>query len=181
MATPPTPPRGYTCPHLGRKRPSARVQMRRVVASSSAEMAPAAFTCSATSCKKCHLLSPRQSPDPDATCPPPVTQRRLQPALLCLTISATASSRSSQLPTSTGHWLSWVLCPRAPRLACDPRSLIPPQGGLRLLANGEGRLGRDCIVLGVFTSRGTKHHQRPKYTSLLPRLTMWTSMDSGVW
>lgn len=36
-------------PHLGRKRPSARAQIRKVVASSSAEMAPAAFTCSATS------------------------------------------------------------------------------------------------------------------------------------
>lgn len=49
LATPPTTPRPKVGPYLGRKRPRARVQICKVVASSSAEMAPAAFTCSATS------------------------------------------------------------------------------------------------------------------------------------
>ena len=51
LATPATTSRPRIRPHLCRKSPSARAQIPNVVASSSAEMAPAAFTCSATSCQ----------------------------------------------------------------------------------------------------------------------------------
>ena len=58
LATPPTTSQPRIRLHFCRKSPSARAQIPNVVASSSAEMSPATFTCSTTSCERARL-SPR--------------------------------------------------------------------------------------------------------------------------
>ena len=92
LATPPTTSRPRIRPHFCRKSPSARAQIPNVVASSSAEMAPAAFTCSATSCERARLSPgsrwPQRPPRGGGTSPP---------SSLCLPVSA-LTSRGPDFP-----------------------------------------------------------------------------------
>lgn len=176
--------------HLHTKRPSSRAQIRNVVASSSAEMAPAAFTCSATSCERGRALSPasepwapRLSPTPSGPGTPPACpalSQGLGPSFQW----PQRGSQPSQLPRppTTSRAGSCALALAA--WPCDPRVPHPALRG----SSSSCLRGRGSYT--GFYSFGRSHFEGdrkpPEATPTFPprpapRRTMWTSMDSGVW